>query len=237
LIIAGPCLYIDENFKEEVWQTALRLKDKVDFFRCKIWGGGTKPEKYFPGVGNKGLELLSYINTNVMPVMTEVQTPDHVTACRNKIDSIWVGARNSQNYALLENCSTWNGYLFVKRGFGMTMDELIGVYDIMQKKFSKDIYVVERGINTFDRTPEQRWSIDFRGVLMLKRTRPDIFKQLVVDVSHSSGHYKYIEDIYFIFKNLGVKHFMFEVYNDVTKAVTDKLQAIGIETFSKILER
>lgn len=234
MILAGNCLYIDDSFGKEVWDTAIGLRS-ADIFRCKIWGGGTTNEKYFSGIGEKGLKLLKKINDHILPVATEIQIPEHLDICRNNIDHIWIGARNSQNYALLEKAAKWPGRVFVKRGFGMTMDELIGIYDIMVKRHNKKIYVVERGINTFDRTPDLRWGLDFRGVVYLKKERPDIFDNLLLDASHGSGYFAYIEDTYEAFKHLGVKHFMFEVYANVKEAVTDKYQGISVDYFEKIV--
>jgi hypothetical protein len=69
MIIAGPCLYADFTDRERVLDTAKALKGTVDFFRCKLWGGGTTPEKYQAGFGNKGLADLDFIRMEMLPLL------------------------------------------------------------------------------------------------------------------------------------------------------------------------
>ena len=163
MIIAGPCLFVDDYDAKEIYDTSLALRGVVDMFRCKLWGGGTLPIRYFPGVGARGLPLLETIN-QFLPAGTEVQTPEHVDLCGG-LDFLWIGARNSQNYALLEAVAKFKGSIFIKRGFGMTINETMGLFDIMKAVHSREVYIVERGVTIFDRLDNSRWSPDLEGVL------------------------------------------------------------------------
>lgn len=239
MIIAGPCLYVDHTDRDMILETAKALKGTADYFRCKLWGGGTSPEKFAAGIGNKGLEILSYIRGELMPTMTEVQNNHQVMACRHhNIDGVWVGARNSQNYALIDDVYKYwsNARLFmVKRGAGMTIDEVIGLVDIYRKIYNIDVYIIERGINTFDRKDDSRWSPDLKGMIRLKHERPDIFERICVDCSHSVGVSDYIHDTYAAFKAVGVQHFMFEcTIGGISQ--TDQNQMLSVAELKEILK-
>lgn len=211
MIIAGPCLYADKSQKQDIIDLAdfLQATKKVDGFRVKLWGGGTTPEKYKYGIGNNGLSTLEEIN-EIIPAGTEVHDKNHIEVCTGRAFFLWVGARNAQNYTLLREISMFDGVVLIKRGQGMTIDETIGLYDIMKERHNKDVHIVERGINTFDRLHDSRWSPDLKGVIRIKNERPDIFCRLMIDCSHSVGRKEYILDTYSAFSAIGCKHFMFE---------------------------
>ncbi|MCP4649743.1 MAG: hypothetical protein GY853_06640 [PVC group bacterium] len=235
MIIAGNCLCTDENNITDVYRTAelLGIIPKVTHFRCKIWGGGTTPDRYKSGIGYAGVEMLQEINDSILPTGTEFQsTSQMLKAC--KLDFLWIGARNSQNYDLLEFGSYYQNDLFIKRGTGMTIDEVIGLYDIMLKMHDKEVYIIDRGINTFDRKLDSRWSPDIKGSIRLQTERPDIFDNLVIDCSHSVGKKQYIANTYKAFKSIGIKHFMFECTWD-GKSETDSQQMLSVSELNRII--
>jgi len=209
MIIAGNCSYIDDSDTNLIFDTAKELLSFTDYFRCKIFLGGTSPSKFKYGIESAGIKTLKEINKSI-PVMTEIQTESHIDMCKDNISSIWVGARNSQNYGLMPMLAEWKGKVFLKRSPGMTIDEVIGLYDIMDVEYQKEVYIIERGINTFDRLDDSRWSPDLKGVIRLKQERPEIFYNTVIDCSHSVGRKELIEDTYKAFKAIGCEHFMFE---------------------------
>lgn len=235
MIIAGNCLYVDESDTDHVWETAKALRGIATHFRCKLWGGGTGADRYFPGIGAGGTDLLKKINKVIMPCGTEIQDIGHFGLMMD-LDYLWVGARNSQNYSLLSRLSKHpTKTILLKRGFGMTIDELIGLYDICQVKHGfKDIYLIERGINTFDRNPFSRWSPDLKGMIRLKTENPDIFDRIIVDCSHSVGKKDYVADTYRAFKAIGVKHFMFECTIDGMSR-TDSGHMLSVKELENIL--
>jgi len=239
MIIAGPCLYTEHTERERIIETAKALNDSADFFRCKLWGGGTSPEKFMSGVGNKGIELLDYIHAEIIPVMTEAQNNHQIMACRHhNIDGVWIGARNSQNYALIDDIEKYwpkEKIYMVKRGSGMTIEEVIGLFDIYNQFYNREIYIIERGINTFDRLSNSRWSPDLKGMIRIKNERPDIFRKMVVDCSHSVGEKAWIEDTYKAFKAIGVENFMFECTID-GESKTDNNQMLSTDKLKDILK-
>jgi len=238
MIIAGPCLYTDESITDEIFDTALKLRNVADIFRCKLWGGGTRAEIYNPGMGEKGIELFNKIRDEIgIQCITEAQIPRHfVVLTKNRIES-WIGGRNSQNYGLIEKACIMNlGFpVIIKRGFGMTTFEVEGIYDIVTKIHGKECIIVERGINTFDRTPESRWSPDLKCALFMKYNRPDIFENFMVDCSHSIFKSEMVGDVYNAFKAIGVNNFMFECWAHPELATSDNGLAISVDDLKHIL--
>jgi 3-deoxy-7-phosphoheptulonate synthase len=233
MIIAGNCSFVREEDVTEILETAYYLRGIANYYRCKLWLGGTTPDRYVQGIKSQGLPILEKINRDI-PTITEVQCEKHIHKCK-KLAGIWIGARNSQNYKLLEDASEHPGQLFIKRGFGMTTDETIGLFDIMYRIHNKVPFIIDRGINTFDRRPDSRWMPDIRNAIQLKNERPDIFNHLVIDCSHSVGKKEYIADTYLAFKAIGVRHFMFECsYTGFTR--TDKEQNLTVDELRMILK-
>lgn len=232
MIIAGPCLYTEIGDKEEIERTADALVGVVDVFRCKLWGGGTSPDRYMPGIGHLGLRTMQRIQEGLQ-IATEIQSDEQVTWC-NFFDYLWIGARNASNYSLLESASKHPKEIMIKRNPGQTIDEVFGLYDIMTHRYGRHPFIIERGILTFDRNPVKRWSLDLAGILRIKTERPDIFSRLVVDCSHSAGKAEWVEDTYICCKAAGVNNFMFEcTYSGDSK--TDKAHMITTDKLREIL--
>lgn len=231
MIVAGPCLWTTLKMEKSILRTAEELKKQEisQMFRVKLWGGGTRKDRYFPGVGAFGIDCLAEINTFI-PTITEVQTTNQFDAVRSHLHSVWIGARNSQNYALLDYIATSGERWMVKRGPSMTIQETIDLYDM----FEPD-YIIERGIVTIDRRDDSRWSPDLKGIIHLKVSRPDIFDKIIVDCSHSAGRKEYVESIYRAFKAIGIKHFMFECTHD-GQSETDAGHMLSVAELLKITQ-
>lgn len=238
MIIAGNCLYYDENDTDNVISTAWECQHNgFDYFRCKIYGGGPNVQKYAPGIGDGGIGVLADIDKNILPTLTEIRTIEQFNKLipYTHISGVWIGARSAQNYDLVKYCCENIGdkVLMIKRHFGMTIDETIGLYDLCVG-WGKEIYIIERGIVTFDRKDVSRWSPDLKGCLFLKYDRQDIFKRLVVDCSHSVFDSRMVGDVHDAFKAIGVQNFMFECTHD-GESMTDKAHMITVEKVKEIV--
>ena len=230
MIWAGPCLFTDLRESHGIIDTAIGLRDiGVDVFRCKLWGGGTTPEKYFPGVGSDGLKTLAAISSTI-PVATEVQTTDQLRDARFTLNHIWIGARNAYNYGLRVAVRESGIPFSIKRASNMPVELVYGMYDIEHPQF-----VIERGVDTIFAAPDSRFAPDLKGVLQIKNERPDIFDRIMVDCSHSVFKKAYVADVYRAVRAIGVKHFMFECTID-GKSKTDQAHMLSVEELESILK-
>ncbi len=231
MIFAGPCLFCDLDESNEIMDTALALKDiGVNNFRCKLNGGGTSRERYFKGVGEFGYEIFNSILKLEMSLWTEIKLPSEADFCWQNFFNGWIGARDANNYRLLDYVKSLQGFIWaLKRGPVMPIDELFGIHDLY-----KPTWVIERGIVTFDPMERSRFAPDLKGVIRIKNERPDIFDKLVVDCSHSVFRKAYIEDVYKAFKAIGVQHYMFEcTYSGKSK--TDQEHMLSVKELEKII--
>ncbi len=230
MYIAGNCL-MNPGEEDHVFNTAKELKGFIDIFRVKLWGGGTKLDRYYPGIGEDGIKTLYRINKELhIPVITEVHTPQQVKLCSGLV-GVWIGARNSMNYSLLESSKIMRN-VFIKRMPNMTIAQVIDMYNIMLNKHGVVPWMIERGIDTNDKD-YGRWTPDIKIAMVLKRHFPEMFSRFVVDCSHSAGQKDFVKDVYKAFRAIGVRNFMFEcTYNGISK--TDQTHMLSVSEFKEI---
>jgi 3-deoxy-D-arabino-heptulosonate 7-phosphate (DAHP) synthase len=237
MIFAGPCLFTDLSESQEIFDTAKALHNiGVDYFRCKLWGGGTTPEKYFDGVGEDGLDTFFKIR-EFMKVGTEIQTPTQFECSwqydNNGIlipfDYIWIGARNSWNYGLRKEIKEYKIPWILKRAPNMSIEKLCGAHDI-----DHPTWVMERGVDALYQPDNAPFMPDLKGVIRMKHERPDIFDKIIVDCSHSIFIKNCVADVYKAFKSVGVRHFMFECTLS-GKSKTDQGHMLSVKELEDIL--
>lgn len=253
-IYAGPCLVNDnQNEITDVWKTAEKLKeiDPEIGLRFKIWGGGTNPTKYLPGIGaEKGLKLLYELKNAGYKVGTEIRDLDQLktanqyfknfseyTGIKGKLDFIWIAARSSSNYHLIDNLTLFHQEIIIKRRMDMVVDEIWSIHDMIKhvtRENNNPVSICDRGIIDFTRTSENRWSPDFKGMLRTLTERKDI--TLIFDPAHCLGKKEWIFPMVKSAVALGVSNFMFEVMNDPSLSQTDKAQILSIEEFKEIYD-
>jgi len=240
-IIAGPCLLQDDY---DMLALATSLRDAgADVFRGKCWGGGTHPpkDKKFWGLGQMGLATMRGIQQRGISVAIEVQAINHLHAAMEfGIDNIWIAARSMQNYTLLpiaaRECRANEATLMIKRSPSASFDDVCGAVEYMLHEGYpvRDLWFIERGICSIDRTPKTRWRPDLLIVPQLKQK----FKSLkvMVDCSHSVGERKYVLPIAKAAKGVGADGIMVEVFEPPKKSWGDPDQAISLKQFEELVK-
>src|SRR5581483_7422693 len=122
-IIAGPC---SVESREQILEIAHIVKEAG---AMGLRGGAFKPRTSpysFQGLKEKGLQLLAEAREQTgLAVVTEVMASEHVALVANYADVLQVGARNMQNYPLLEAVGQCGLPVLLKRGPSATMDEFL----------------------------------------------------------------------------------------------------------------
>src|SRR5258707_13055808 len=99
-VIAGPC---SVETREQILEVAHAVREAG---ATALRGGAFKPRTSpysFQGLKEKGLELLAEAaDATGLAVVTEVMASEHVELVGRYADILQVGARNMQNYPLLE---------------------------------------------------------------------------------------------------------------------------------------
>src|SRR3954454_11940544 len=131
-LIAGPCTV---ESREQTLEVARAVKaGGASMMRAGVWKPRTSPFS-FPGLGDAGLDIVREAKAETgLPVVTELTTPEHAEALAAVVDVIQVGARNMQNYALLQVVGRLGKPVLLKRGLSSTLDELLQASDYILKE-------------------------------------------------------------------------------------------------------
>ena len=101
-------------------------------------GGAFKPRTSpysFQGLGSEGLAVLQEARTETgLPIVTELVDPRHVEEVLDAVDVIQIGARNMQNFVLLEEVGRAHKPVLLKRGPSASVEELLMAAEYVAKE-------------------------------------------------------------------------------------------------------
>src|SRR3712207_5828881 len=126
-LIAGPCTV---EARTQTLNVARAVKEGG---ASMLRGGAFKPRTSpfaFKGLGVEALEILGEAREATgLPVVTELLDAQHADALHEHADVVQIGARNMQNYALLEVAGKLGKPVLLKRGLSSSLDELLMAAD------------------------------------------------------------------------------------------------------------
>lgn len=228
IIIAGPCSVENE---EILLKIARSVKDSG---AKMLRGGAFKPRtgpRTFEGLGKEGLELLSQARKETgLAVVTEIMDARDLELVCEYSDMLQVGARNMQNFTLLNEIGRTSKPVLLKRGLAATIDEwLLAAERIMDKGNSK-IVLCERGIRTFD-NKYTRNTADIAAIPVIRNLShlPVIF-----DPSHAAGKWNLVSPLAKAALVAGANGLIIEVHPEPEKALSDGPQTLKLENFKKL---
>ncbi|WP_344125413.1 3-deoxy-7-phosphoheptulonate synthase [Luedemannella flava] len=179
-VIAGPCAV------ETPEQTLVAARMAKAAGAALLRGGAFKPRTSpysYQGLGEAGLRILADVRAETgLPVVTEVIDPGHVDLVASYADMLQVGARNMQNFALLQAVGESGRPVLLKRGFSATIEEWLSAAEYIAQRGNLDIVLCERGIRTFE--PATRNTLDISAVPVAQSLS---HLPVIVDPSHSGG--------------------------------------------------
>ena len=228
-LIAGPCTV--EN-REQTLGVARTVRDAG---AAMLRGGAFKPRTSpfaFKGLGVPALELLVEAREETgLPVVTEFLDTTHADAIAEHVDVIQIGARNMQNYALLEVAGKLGKPVLLKRGLSSSLDELLQAADYILKEGNERVMLCERGIRTFETAT--RFTLDLSAVPWLKLHS---HLPVIVDPSHASGDRRLVEPLSRAAAAVGADGIIVEVHQDPEEALCDGPQALYAKDFAAYAE-
>ena len=229
-IIAGPCS-IESAAQMDICAQVLTA-DGVSILR----GGAFKPRTSpydFQGLGYKGLEILQNIKEKYdVPVVTEVVGIPSLKAVAEVADCIQIGARNCQNYNLLESVAEAGRPVLLKRGMSTTVEEWLNAAEYLLVHGCENVILCERGIRTFETST--RNTLDISAVPMLKKMT---HLPVVIDPSHAAGIAWMVEPLAAAAVAAGADGLMVEVHNDPARALCDGAQSLTPAQFSALMDK
>lgn len=227
-VIAGPC---SVESREQILHVAREVKAAG---ATGLRGGAFKPRTSpysFQGMKEKGLELLAEAREATgLAIVTEVMAPEHVPMVAKYTDVLQVGARNMQNYPLLEAVGESGRAVLLKRGPSATMDEFLLAAEYILKTGNKNVMLCERGIRTFE--DHVRFTLPLTTVPYLKQTT---HLPIVVDPSHGTGKASLVSPMAVASIAAGADGLIIEVHPDPEKAVSDGYQSLTPAAFQNMM--
>lgn len=229
IIMAGPCAV---ESREQILETALKVKEAGATI---LRGGAFKPRSSpysFQGLKEKGLEMLAEVKEKTgLSVVTEVMAPEQVSLVGEVADILQIGARNMQNYALLEAVGKYNKPVLLKRGMMATLEEFLMAAEYILSNGNSNVILCERGIRTFE--TYTRNTLDLAAVPLLKELS---HLPVCVDPSHATGSRSLIAPVSKAAVAVGTDALLIEVHPHPEKALIDGAQSLNLEEFSKFME-
>ncbi len=229
-IMAGPCSIESEEQIEKTVEVLKRNHIKV--MRGGVYKPRTSPYS-FRGLGMEGLLLFyKHCHRSGIKIITEVMESAQIEKMLPYVDIFQVGARNTQNFNLLEALGKIDKPVLLKRGISGKIDELLYSAEYVFKSGNEKLILCERGIRTFENS--YRNTLDLNAVPILKEKS---HLPVVVDPSHGIGIRKHVPQMALASAAVGADGLLIEVHETPEKAVTDGQQTLNFMEFERLVSR
>jgi 3-deoxy-7-phosphoheptulonate synthase len=228
-VIAGPCSVESQS---QLLDVAHAVKEAG---AAGLRGGAFKPRTNpysFQGLGEKGLELLALAREQTgLAVVTEVMAVDQVALVARYADVLQVGARNMQNFNLLNAVGEQSKPVLLKRGLSATLEEFLLAAEYIMAKGNPNVMLCERGIRTYEEYV--RNTLALAAVPELQRVS---HLPVVVDPSQGTGKNHLVDAMCRAAVAAGADGLIIEVHNDPEHALTDGAQSITPQQFTQMMQ-
>ena len=227
-MIAGPC---SVESREQIIDTAHAVKAAG---ATALRGGAFKPRTSpysFQGMKEEGLKLLAAARDETgLAIVTEVVSPEDVPLVSEYAEVLQIGARNMQNYRLLEACGKSSSAVLLKRGPSATIDEMLLAAEYILDGGNANVMLCERGIRTFE--AHTRFTLPLASVPYLQQKT---HLPVVIDPSHGTGHTTLVPSMARAAIAAGADGVIVEVHPDPENAKSDGYQTLSCEAFSEMM--
>ena len=230
VVIAGPCAVESE---EQIMHTARAAREAG---ATMLRGGAFKPRSSpytFRGMGEDGLKLLAQARGETgLPIVTEVMTPTDVELVARYADVLQIGARNMQNYQLLEEVGRSGMPTLLKRGLSATIEEWLLSAEYVIAQGNPNVILCERGIRTFETAT--RNTMDLNAVALAKRRS---HLPVIADPSHGTGKWYLVPPLAIAALGAGADGLIIEIHPDPDRAKSDGGQSLTLENFAALMPK
>jgi len=230
VIMAGPCSVEDE---EQMVSTAKAVKKAG---ATVLRGGAFKPRTSpysFRGMGEDGLKLLNLAKQETgLPIITEVMATADVETVAEYADILQIGARNMQNYNLLDEVGLVGKPVMVKRGLAASYEEWLLAAEYVMAGGNEQVILCERGVRGFETFT--RFTLDVAAVPVIKRLS---HLPIVCDPSHSTGKWYLVTPVALASVAAGAHGLLIEVHPNPDVAKCDGPQSLTFENFDILMDQ
>jgi 3-deoxy-7-phosphoheptulonate synthase len=230
VVMAGPCA---AETREQVMSTARAVKAAGARI---LRGGAFKPSTSpysFRGLGEEGLKLLAEAKEETgLPLITEVLTPQDVELVVKYADILQVGARNMQNFILLDEVGQAKKPVMLKRGLSATIQEWLLAAEYILAQGNRQLILCERGIRTFETYTRNTMDVSAIPIVHKETHLP-----IIADPSHGTGKWDLVMPLALASVAAGADGLMIEVHPTPDTALKDGAQSLTFEHFGELMKR
>ncbi|NOQ51656.1 MAG: 3-deoxy-7-phosphoheptulonate synthase [Desulfuromonadaceae bacterium] len=230
IVVAGPCAV---ESREQICETAEAVKKSGARL---LRGGAFKPRTSpysFQGMEEDGLKLLAEARELTgLPIVTEVVNPRDVELVAKYADIMQVGARNTQNFALLKMLGQLDKPILLKRGMAVTIQEFLMSAEYILSEGNRKVILCEQGIRTFETAT--RNTLDISAVPVLKQ---HTHLPVMIDPSHATGHAHLVAPMCYAAAAAGADGLLIEVHPCPEKASSDGPQSLRPAEFQEMMDK
>ncbi len=227
-VMAGPCSIEDED---HIFDAARGVKAAgANMLR----GGAYKPRSSpyaFRGLGPEGLAYLAAAGAETgLPVITELMSVTDIDAVCRYSDVIQIGARNMQNFTLLDEVGKVKKPVMLKRALAGQIEEWLLSAEYILAGGNNDVILCERGIRTFETAT--RNTFDISAVPVIKKLS---HLPIIADPSHGAGRRDMVPQLARAAVAAGADGLIIEVHNDPDHALSDGAQSLFPGQFDRLM--
>lgn len=232
VIMAGPC---SVESQEGIMEIATEVAKRG---ATVLRGGAFKPRtgpRNFEGLGLKGLQYMrEAADKNGLAVITEVMDSEDIDMIAEHADILQVGARNMQNFSLLNKLGQHkvNKPVLLKRGMAATIDEWLLAAERLMHHGCEEVIFCERGIRSFD-SKYTRNVADITAIPLIKKLS---HLPIVFDPSHATGAWGFVPPLSKAAIVAGADGLIIEAHSNPAKAFSDGPQSLTFERFAELME-
>ena len=229
-LMAGPCSIEGEE----------NIMDTIDFLKendIKIMRGGVyKPRSSpysFRGLGIDGLKLwYKLAKENGIKIITEVMQVSQIEEMHDYVDIFQVGARNTQNFNLLDELGKVDKPVMIKRGISGTIDGLLQSAEYVFSGGNERLLLCERGIRTYEKASRNTFDINAIPILKEKTHLP-----VIADPSHGIGIRDHVAPVALASTVAGADGVIFETHCRPEEAFSDGQQTLDYNESKRLIDR
>lgn len=229
-IMAGPCSIEGE---EQIKKTIDHLvQNDVKIMRGGVFKPRSSPYS-FRGMGIDGLKTwYTEARKTGIKIITEVMQVSQIEEMHDYIDIFQVGARNTQNFNLLDELGKVDKPVLIKRGISGTIDELLYSAEYVFSAGNESLMLCERGIRTYEKASRNTMDINAITILKEKTHLP-----VIADPSHGIGIRDHVEPVALACIMAGADGIIYETHEKPEEAYSDGQQTLNFVESTKLIER
>lgn len=229
-VMAGPCSIENES---QVQKTIDHLvANGVRIMRGGVFKPRSSPYA-FRGLGVEGLTMWHTLARRAgIKIVSEVMQVSQIAEMYDYVDIFQVGARNTQNFNLLDELGKVDKAVMIKRGISGTIEELLYSAEYVFSAGNERLMLCERGIRTYERASRNTLDVNAIPILKEKTHLP-----VIADPSHGIGIREFVEPVALAAVMAGADGIIYETHQKPEEAASDGQQTLDFEESARLIDR